>query len=117
MGMGRRDRTPVVKVTAQGSKRVSVAALITAKPGANFPPDNAHRRLFTMPGISLPSIRTWAVLQEEAGLGVYLNHAALRRRLLCGHRRADGSRESQILLRGCGEDTGTSARTRHLPNP
>ena len=33
MGKGRRDRTPAVKVTAQGSKRVSVAALITAKPG------------------------------------------------------------------------------------
>ena len=34
MGKRRRDRTPVVKVTARGSKRVSVAALITAKPGA-----------------------------------------------------------------------------------
>jgi DDE superfamily endonuclease len=31
---GRRGRTPVVKVTAQGSKRVSVAALIAARPGA-----------------------------------------------------------------------------------
>jgi DDE superfamily endonuclease len=31
---GRRGRTPVVKVTAQGSKRVSIAALIATKPGA-----------------------------------------------------------------------------------
>ena len=31
---GRRGRTPVVRVTAQGSKRVSVAALIAARPGA-----------------------------------------------------------------------------------
>jgi len=31
---GRRGRTPVVKVTAQGSKRVSIAALIAARPGA-----------------------------------------------------------------------------------
>jgi len=76
MGKGRRDRTPVVKVTAQGSKRVSVAALITAKPGAKSPPDNAHRRLFTMPGISLPSVRTWAVLQEEAALRSCLDRAA-----------------------------------------
>jgi DDE superfamily endonuclease len=30
---GRRGRTPVVTVTAQGSKRVSVAALIAARPG------------------------------------------------------------------------------------
>ena len=31
---GRRGRTPVVKVTAVGAKRVSVAALIAARPGA-----------------------------------------------------------------------------------
>ena len=31
---GRRGRTPVVKVTAQGSKRVSIAALIATRPGA-----------------------------------------------------------------------------------
>ena len=31
---GRRGHTPVVRVTAQGSKRVSVAALIDARPGA-----------------------------------------------------------------------------------
>jgi hypothetical protein len=31
---GRRGRTPLVKVTAQGSKRVSIAALIAARPGA-----------------------------------------------------------------------------------
>jgi hypothetical protein len=30
----RRGRTPVVRVTAQGSKRVSVAALVCTKPGA-----------------------------------------------------------------------------------
>ena len=30
---GRRGRTPVVKVTAQGSKRVSIAALIATRPG------------------------------------------------------------------------------------
>jgi hypothetical protein len=31
---GRRGRTPVAKVTAQGNKRVSLAALIAARPGA-----------------------------------------------------------------------------------
>ena len=31
---GRRGRTPVVRVTAQGSKRVSIAALIATRPGA-----------------------------------------------------------------------------------
>jgi hypothetical protein len=31
--LGRRGRTPVVKVTAQGSKRVSIAALIATRPG------------------------------------------------------------------------------------
>src|SRR6185369_17999008 len=30
---GRRGRTPVVKVTAQGTRRVSVAALVCARPG------------------------------------------------------------------------------------
>ena len=30
---GRRGRTPVVTVTAQGSKRVSIAALIATRPG------------------------------------------------------------------------------------
>ena len=30
---GRRGRTPVVRVTAQGSKRVSIAALIATRPG------------------------------------------------------------------------------------
>ena len=32
--MGRRGHPPVVKVTAAGNKRVSVAALIAARPGA-----------------------------------------------------------------------------------
>jgi hypothetical protein len=35
---GRRGRTPVVKVTAQGSKRISVAALVAARPGAAAKP-------------------------------------------------------------------------------
>ena len=30
---GRRGRTPVVRVTVQGSKRVSIAALIATRPG------------------------------------------------------------------------------------
>jgi putative transposase len=40
---GRRGRTPVVKVTAQGSKRISVAALVAARPGAAAKPRLIYR--------------------------------------------------------------------------
>jgi hypothetical protein len=42
---GRRGHTPVVRVTGASSKRVSLAALIAAKPGCRPPADlpHAHR--------------------------------------------------------------------------
>lgn len=42
---GRRGRTPVVKVTAAGTKRVSLAAMLCFRPGAEHAPRLIHRSI------------------------------------------------------------------------